>query len=185
MVALRDGAGSPRVVCSGAGMTSVAEWAVALLEVASSADWANGRYPGRRVIGNSTIDWSSPCDGLLGVEMLGFDYAGETFPNPSSVTRGPFGRPCADDIWMARWDVSIVSCADTFAGDDGAAASPDRLNANAAELFGDAHAVWTALRTYDWPSPSSVIVGGYRPLARTGNASGYAVSVTTKVTTCP
>ena len=173
-------------------MTTVEEWATLIPKVAAQADWGRRSAPRRVILGNSTIDWSNPCEGILGVELKGFDFAGENFPNQDQP-RARLAK-CQDDIWVARWDVIIVRCADTFEGSPGgAAATPDQLNASGLGLLQDVHAIWKKLRTHkmtgdDWDAKwglHRVVVGGFRPLVRQGGASGYAITLNTKVEDCP
>lgn len=175
-------------------MTTPADWAPAILSAAAGADWGGRGAPGRMVLGAPSIDWSGCCDKLLGVELApsGFQFTGDSWPQAGAVQMTPFGRDCSDDLWMATWHVSIVSCVPTFApgtaGEAGRPPEPAALNAAAVSLLSDAQAVWHALRCaalHTWPSTlGRATVGGYTPLPVQSGCGGFQVSVVTRVKHC-
>lgn len=169
---------------------TVTDWANALLLEASTADLV--ARPGRVVLGNPTVGWDGCCDGVVGVEMSGFGFAGTNWPNPGTQTVPPFRVDCADEYWRAEFRVVLLRCVPAFAegpdGEQGRAPRPEVVNESAVNLQHDAFAVWSALRCSAkagrLADTGRCVIGGVSPIAGSGTCAGHSIQVIARVHDC-
>lgn len=167
------------------------DWANEILLAASRARFI--RPPGRVVLGTPTVGWDDCCAGLLGVELVGFAFSGQSWPSPGQESFTPFGVDCSNDIWRAEYRVTVLRCVPVFAGGmDGEQGAPPEVkvvNKAAMDLYADGFAVWKALRCAAasggrLAEMGRSVVGALQPVAASGGCGGYTMSVVCKVKDC-
>lgn len=168
--------------------TTAWQWADAILSVAATdTDWGNRGSPARLIVGNPDTDWANCCDGILSVALQRLEFAGDQWPNSSSYRPNPLTpKDCADEVWLAEFEVNLIRCVPVFEGENGAAPSAAEVNESAAFLMEDVQALWRALRLYPWQRRyGRAVVYGWTPLARQGGCAGFQIRMVTKVVDNP
>ena len=172
-------------------MATPYEWAeaVAACVVAGVTSVDGASAPGRVEYGNMSGVASADCcpDGYLFINFDAIQRTGEQWPNPAPLTT-PMRAP--SDVSAALSITAEYRTCVPVLQESGAAPDVDKVNASAERLWGIGYAVWNhaICCVAGWandPAYGPARVGSLIPRPRNGGCSGFDLSFTVKLPTCP